>query len=829
MNNKKTTKRALLSSVLSLVLCMAMLIGTTFAWFTDSVTSNNNKIQSGTLKIDLELLDKESGKWNSVKESQTPIFNYDKWEPGYTDVKVLRVENEGTLALKWVAKFIAAGQLSELANVIDVYVRPSKETITYPAADDRTLSDYTCVGTVAEFVNSIEETTTGELKAGEEAYLGIALKMRESAGNEYQGMSLGSAFDIQIFATQLASETDSFNNQYDANAPELYTVNGVKHDTAEKALAAAKDGDKVYLSSVKEPITIDKTVNVTIANANIIAGDGVNAITVNADATISVEGYNKVIGGKNADGINVAASVTLNLTGKGELIVKGNGGSESQEEYNAGKGGSGIDVSGTIVVDGLNSLIAEGYGKHAFGIGGATKSITIKNSTIKYAKGGMVQAKIGGNYGKQDNEAGAAIGSYSDGAVINIKDSTIVKAEGGSKAAGIGSMYHTGVSVNIEESNVTAYGGSSSAGIGGSRVEAKKYQSMLGEEIEVVIKNSTVNAVGGDFGAGIGAGYDCYCHPFITVEGAKYQAAPTTTVTIDESSNITAQGGWLGAGIGTGHNVVNFVGNIACDTSKVKAGSSEDPDWCCCGNPCTIAENVGVGAYNIKNFHGENYVEIKNAEDFIALGGNGPTYNQDKTYVLMNDIDFNGAELKPIGSTYGGTLTFLGNGKTLSNFKLVSNNYWNSLDSAGLFFASTDSTLVVKNLKINNVSSSTGDCHTGVIVGYADGNSTVLLQNVDVVDATITSQSNAAVYVGYVAGKSLTMSNCDISGACTVKGEDGKSKTGAYAGTVNTAVLTMTITNCTNGGISPVIGRNYDHLAKVIIDHADVSQTFAKK
>ena len=155
MTKQKITKKSLLTSVLSLVLCMAMLIGTTFAWFTDSVTSSNNKIQAGTLKIDLELLDKESGKWNSVKESHAPIFNYDKWEPGYTDVKVLKVENEGTLALKWVAKFIAAGQLSELANVIDVYVRPSKDAITYPATDDRALSGYTCVGTVAEFVNSI--------------------------------------------------------------------------------------------------------------------------------------------------------------------------------------------------------------------------------------------------------------------------------------------------------------------------------------------------------------------------------------------------------------------------------------------------------------------------------------------------------------------------------------------------------------------------------------------------------------------------------------------------------------------------------------------------
>ena len=76
MTNKKTTKRALLSSVLSLVICFTMLIGTTFAWFTDSVTSTGNIIQAGTLKIDLLVKD-DAGKYQSIKDSKAAIFNYD--------------------------------------------------------------------------------------------------------------------------------------------------------------------------------------------------------------------------------------------------------------------------------------------------------------------------------------------------------------------------------------------------------------------------------------------------------------------------------------------------------------------------------------------------------------------------------------------------------------------------------------------------------------------------------------------------------------------------------------------------------------------------------
>ena len=153
----KKTRRSLLASSVSLLLCIAMLLGTTYAWFTDEVTSASNKVQSGELLVDLELLDKESGEWASIKEDPNPLFNYDRWEPGYTDVKVLKIENEGSLALKWEARFASEDELSILASVIDVYVKPSQTELTYP--EGRDLSGYTCVGTLDQFINTIEDTT----------------------------------------------------------------------------------------------------------------------------------------------------------------------------------------------------------------------------------------------------------------------------------------------------------------------------------------------------------------------------------------------------------------------------------------------------------------------------------------------------------------------------------------------------------------------------------------------------------------------------------------------------------------------------------------------
>ena len=224
MTNIKATKRALLISIMSLFLCSTMLLGTTFAWFTDEATSSGNKIVAGTLTVDLEVLeelDNGSTQWVSVKENHDPIFNYTYWEPGYTEVKILRVVNEGNLALKWKAMLTSNAALSDLAKVIDMYVKEDVEA--YPA-DRAEVATWTYVGTLYDYITNFISSTVGEIPARateNDPYpyetLAIAFKMQESAGNEYQALELG-AFDIRILATQLANESDSFGPEYDENA-----------------------------------------------------------------------------------------------------------------------------------------------------------------------------------------------------------------------------------------------------------------------------------------------------------------------------------------------------------------------------------------------------------------------------------------------------------------------------------------------------------------------------------------------------------------------------------------------------------------------------------
>ena len=241
MTKKHSTKKALVASILTLCMCFTMLIGTTFAWFTDSVTSSGNVIKSGTLDIEFENYNYETGKWETASENA--IFNYDKWEPGYTQKVNLRVINKGTLALKWMAAITTSQSLSKLADVINVYVRANDKFNAeaessvagyIDAIDTRDLSAAVAAGelsvcTLRQFIENCSAVTKGNLKAGDTAYLGLILQMDPEANNDYQNLDLGGKFDITILATQMAAEKDSIDEKYDENAEFPHFVYGVKN------------------------------------------------------------------------------------------------------------------------------------------------------------------------------------------------------------------------------------------------------------------------------------------------------------------------------------------------------------------------------------------------------------------------------------------------------------------------------------------------------------------------------------------------------------------------------------------------------------------------
>lgn len=315
------------------------------------------------------------------------------------------------------------------------------------------------------------------------------------------------------------------------------------------------EGTILNAGAVAEPFAIGGVAEVVLENTVINAAEG-DAVTLveNADITFTVVGESKISAAVAA--VSVPQSARLTVTGN-SLIVKGGAGVDSS------KGGSAIGGNGSINIVSLNYLVAEGYGKDGYGIGGVDAAVTISKSKVEYARGGYPQPLCDNDptYGKSEPEGAPAIGA----AVIVIEDSEVVNVDGGSKAAGIGARYWQNTDITIRNSTVTAQGGNASAGIGGSRysgdISADNRQS-----VRILIENSTVTATGGQYGAGIGAGYDTHC--------AANDSNAINDITIIKS-NVTAQGGMYAAGIGTGYHAAALTGSIDAE-SAIDAKCGED-------------------------------------------------------------------------------------------------------------------------------------------------------------------------------------------------------------------------------------------------------------
>ena len=241
-----TTKRSFLTSLVSLVLCFTMLLGTTFAWFSDVVTSAGNVIQSGNLDAEMYWSDKflaaDAIGWKQVKENK-PIFTYDKWEPGYTEIKYIKVANEGSLNFKWQITIEAEGEVTNLSDVIDVY---------YVNPVTAKLESLDGLQSEGKLTNVLANKTaeSGSLTSGTSTVLAIAFHMDELAGNDYQGKKLcEDGFSVKLVATQATGESDSFDDQYDAGAQWPGTESGYSASTL-------IDVDDLMLGSLINELTI---------------------------------------------------------------------------------------------------------------------------------------------------------------------------------------------------------------------------------------------------------------------------------------------------------------------------------------------------------------------------------------------------------------------------------------------------------------------------------------------------------------------------------------------------------------------------------------------
>ncbi len=314
MKKSRKTKRALIPSLLAVILCVAMLVGTTFAWFTDTASTSVNKIQAGTL--DVALVD-ESGASLEGKTLKWAAFdNRDQseilWEPGCTyKTQNFYIENKGNLNLKFKvlvsgidgdAKLLDVTSFTAMAKANQVHFNTGAISITVGEDEEFDLLKGYAVDTLIYGTKTFTEYT---LEPGDKVGpIAISGHMDENAGNEYQKLSID-GIGITIIATQGTGDEDSYNGTYDEEAKYFNTdTNG--------AILIGSAGDLRYFAA---------TVN---ADNDAYAGK-----TIKLTADIDLEG---------------AEWTPINMTGRnadqdgGQVTFDGQGHTISNFKVTAGDG-----------------------------------------------------------------------------------------------------------------------------------------------------------------------------------------------------------------------------------------------------------------------------------------------------------------------------------------------------------------------------------------------------------------------------------------------------------------------------------------------------------
>ena len=319
---KKNTKRSLLLSVLALILCCALLAGTTLAWFTDTASSGVNKIQAGNLDVAVEY-SRDGTNWTDIQGTES-LFGSDLWEPGHTEYVYLKVSNAGSLGLKYkvlVTPVSENGGINVSGSnfkLSDYLVFGTTEPVVACPSYTRETARAAAGTTMGLNQNGMQKV--GEIKASEpDEYLALVIYMPESVGNEANAkpgttppsINLG----ITVVATQLESEFDSFNNNYDGSAE--YPV-VVSSQTAFSETVAASTNSNIVLSAgtYTLPAAANKTVAISGTKDTVI--DLTSATGQNLSGTdltfenVTVKGTNTDYVGIQHSGDIVYNNVTFN-------------------------------------------------------------------------------------------------------------------------------------------------------------------------------------------------------------------------------------------------------------------------------------------------------------------------------------------------------------------------------------------------------------------------------------------------------------------------------------------------------------------------------------
>ena len=296
MISSKSTKRALISSALAILMCVAMLIGTTFAWFTDTASTGVNKIQAGNLDVELEYKNSDTTGFTKA-DKNTKVFKEGAlWEPGHVEYVVLKVSNAGSLALKYKLGINIANEVGS-TNVYNKEFKLS-DYIRFAVLDgDKTEGSVDRDALVAAATDSklIKEGYTAEnhlMATGtdnSQKVVTLVVWMPTTVGNEANHKKDATApsidLGISVVATQDTVESDSFGTQYDKDA--TYPVIVSNQQQANDAITNATDK--------KVNISIASGQTITLDNGIANEGDKSRVITFSGNGSQTVDVITKAV------------------------------------------------------------------------------------------------------------------------------------------------------------------------------------------------------------------------------------------------------------------------------------------------------------------------------------------------------------------------------------------------------------------------------------------------------------------------------------------------------------------------------------------------------
>ncbi len=773
MTKRTATKRSLILSFLSLLLCFSMLIGTTYAWFTDSVTSNNNIIKSGNLDVELEyakVVDGQITGWATVQDEDEIFDPNALWEPGRVEVVYLKVSNLGSLALKYQLGVNVVNEttgtnvegdefkLSDslvfkavlMNDALETYT--DREAVALAAGTEKGLKDYN--GT----------TTALDPKDGEndEDYVALIVYMPETVGNEanYRGTDVPTILlGINLYATQQTAEEDSFDKNYDEGAWNK-AMKVTSFEELRRTIENAEDGDLiVFANDIKNDdgiLITDKNITIDLNGKTFTVSEGASTnnrnFKINGASQVTIQNGTLVAGGDMSSG----AYGTIRTEDSANVTLS------DMKLYNYR--GNGLNIKAFVGTT-VNINDTEIYSQYGGGVEAAGGTVELNN--VKVEQKGMWNAPYN-SMAISVNGGGKAIvnsGTYTT-ECLAAADANNQGTSHGPFAVGV---------LNSGGTLVINGGTFSNDNFGENSLAAHARGLVLADTGAVIeINGGVFNALKGiiDIQNNLG---DASRNPSVILADGTFSADPTASKynylikVVDGYKVVNVAEGWI---------------IIPSDRDYVQNGVFVSTD--------------------------EKTYFIANADGFAWMADQADAFFAGKTVKLDADIDFGGKTINETRFWEPGNRTYFdGQGKTLSNFVITNNS-----GNAGLFAGTFD----IKDLNVDNANV-TGK-YAGVISGNMYGN----IDNCTVKNSTVNNSywQGGALVGQYNSGNvtNCTVENCKISGGAAI---------GGLIGVLNETTGVRKIENCTvkncEMNMTNGFGGNWDKMFGVVVGYVNINNS----